>query len=333
MNPFIAARYYWGRYENRNLNRKELKGRKIVLRSFPHLAFIDPTNVCPLSCPLCPTGNRSSTHPRGLMSLDIFKGIYDQIGRYLYELHLYNWGEPLLNRNIVEMAEYAKRTCNPKVVVSSNLAGLSDDWAARIVRSKIDLLNVSIDGVTQETYGKYRVGGRLEEVLRTLKVMVDVRRAEGRTRPVLRWQFIPMRHNENEIDAARKLAKKMGVEFRIHRVRLNFCDFEKKGMQQIKSEHENWMPKDSDRIRVKKRLGLENICNFLWDRVVYNWDGSLAPCCKIYTVEDVFERDPDKRFVDVWNGEAYRKAREIFSGRKAESDFICQKCVDHEGAF
>ena len=121
----MSFKYRWDRYHNRRLNEKEFKKREINLRSFPTIAYIDPANACPLSCPLCPTGNRSSKDPRGIMSMASFKKIYDQIGPYLYQLHLYNWGEPTLNKALPEMIEYAKRLYNPKIVISTSLAKIS----------------------------------------------------------------------------------------------------------------------------------------------------------------------------------------------------------------
>jgi MoaA/NifB/PqqE/SkfB family radical SAM enzyme len=267
------------------------------------------------------------------MSLETFKRIYDEIGEYLYELHLYNWGEPLLNRSIVEMVEYAREVYTPKIIISSNLSGLSDEWAGKIVRSGADLLNVSIDGTTQESYEKYRVGGNLDQVLNTLKLMAGIKKDSGLQKPLLRWQFIPMKHNEGEIESAREMATELGVDFRVHRVRLNICDFDAKDMQQAMKEHEDWVPQDPKHIRMNKKIGLDNICHFLWDRVVFNYDGSVFPCCKIYTFEDVFENDIGNGFESVWNGHTYMKAREIFTGKRADDNFICQKCVDKGGAL
>jgi MoaA/NifB/PqqE/SkfB family radical SAM enzyme len=325
--------YYLQRSLNRRMNLREFRERRSVLSSYPYIAYIDPSNVCPLSCPLCPTGNRSSTHRKGLMTFETFRRIYDEVGKYLYELHLYNWGEPLLNRDIAEMVRYAKRIYNPQVIISTNLSGLSDERAEEIVRSGVDLLNVSIDGVSQETYEKYRVGGNLGQVLGTMRKMAEMRRAQGKKKPLIRWQFIPMKHNEGEIEAAGKMADEMGVHFRIHRVRLNICDFDKKETGQPGRESEEWMPSDPRHIRLKKKKGLENVCNFLWDRIVFNWDGSVFPCCKIYTAEDVFEKNFDRGFAAIWNSPAYVMAREIFQGKRAADGFICQRCVDSEGAF
>lgn len=325
--------YYVDRYLNRRLNKREFKERKSVLRSYPSIAYIDPSNICPLSCPLCPTGNRSSTQSKGLMSFQTFKKIYDQIGQYLYEVHLYNWGEPLLNRNIIEMIDYAKKKYKPDIIISSNLSGLSEEWAEKIVHSQADLLNVSIDGVTQKTYEQYRVGGNLEQVLKTLTYMVNIQRTSGQKTPLIRWQFIPMKHNEHEIEEAEKTARNIGVDFRIHRVRLNICDFDKKGAPSLTEKQHDLAPKNVKYIRLEKKLGPENPCKFLWDRVVFNWDGSVLPCCKIYTANDTFADNVDSGFKNIWNGPAYRTAREIFKDNRAHDNFICQRCVDHEGSF
>jgi len=38
----------------------------------------------------------------------IFKKVMDECGPYLWELDLFNWGEPFLNRQLFEMVRYSK---------------------------------------------------------------------------------------------------------------------------------------------------------------------------------------------------------------------------------
>ncbi len=84
-------KYHINRYLNDKLNKKEFKQKLTVLKSFPSIAFIDPSNACNLKCPLCPTGNGTNKYPKGIMKFNLFKKIYDKLAPYLKELHLYNW--------------------------------------------------------------------------------------------------------------------------------------------------------------------------------------------------------------------------------------------------
>jgi len=100
------------------------------------------------------------------MNLEDFKRIVDQIAPYAYYVELYNWGEPFLHPQIFDMIRYASER-KISVQLSSNLNYFNEEMAEQAVASGLTRLLVSVDGATQETYEKYRCGGRLEVVLQT----------------------------------------------------------------------------------------------------------------------------------------------------------------------
>src|SRR5512139_1709928 len=77
---------------------------ELWVHSYPYHAFIDPSSICSLSCPTCPTGLENASkkseqrihyRKRTLMSLDFFNSLIDELGEYLFMISLFNWGEPL----------------------------------------------------------------------------------------------------------------------------------------------------------------------------------------------------------------------------------------------
>jgi len=101
------------------LVRIQLKLRVSYVIGYPHFILIEPTNICNLRCPLCPTGRGEKGRSKGKMSLDKFKRIIDEIGDYLYDIELDNWGEPLLNKDIFELIRYAnEKKYSPLSVVT-----------------------------------------------------------------------------------------------------------------------------------------------------------------------------------------------------------------------
>ncbi|HOH60402.1 MAG TPA: aldehyde ferredoxin oxidoreductase, partial [Candidatus Cloacimonadota bacterium] len=87
--------------------RLSLLTRRIRVKHLPPALMIEPTNICNLKCPLCPSGNGSLQRPRGMMSLDLFKGIVDQVMHSTGMLILWNQGESFLNPDFYAMIEYA----------------------------------------------------------------------------------------------------------------------------------------------------------------------------------------------------------------------------------
>ncbi|HIG36286.1 MAG TPA: radical SAM protein, partial [Oceanospirillaceae bacterium] len=52
------------------------------LFSMPKMLSLDPTNLCDLKCPLCPTGLRDKTVERGSIKLEQFKTIIDRLAKH-----------------------------------------------------------------------------------------------------------------------------------------------------------------------------------------------------------------------------------------------------------
>ncbi len=331
------------RWLNKWHNRLEFFLKRVKLRSFPTVLIVDPTNACNLRCPLCATGSGKSDHAKGMMTQELFAKVVDALGPYLYELHLYNWGEPLLNRHLPDFIAYTKAQSPARVFVSTNLNTLSPEMAERLVSSGVDEITVAADGITEETYQKYRIGGSFEKVFANLKMLTE-KRAERGTRnhaaagegkqphPKIIFRFMVMKHNAHELARAKEMAKELGVSFRKKTVRVDMGDFTEGSIFDKIEKQKEWLPEEVELNRYRKhddRLGKIRVCKDLWTRTFISWDGAVTPCCNVYAVRDFFAPAFEPKFEKIWNGPAYTAAREIFrKAEKPEGDTpVCNRCV------
>ena len=177
---------------------------------YPVELVIDPCDICNLHCPLCPTGQGRSDRSKGKMSFENFRKIIDELGPYLYRIDLHNWGEPLFNDEIYRMISYAKAS-NIEVRVSSNLNLINKVKAEKLVKSGLDVLIVSLDGASQETYMQYRKGGNFDKVTNGIKMIKELKTELSTSKPFIIWQFLVMRHNEHEISLVKRIVKELEV--------------------------------------------------------------------------------------------------------------------------
>ena len=71
------------------------------------------------------------------------------------------------------MIRYASQSPHKiRSTTSVNLNAVTDDQIKGLLTLNLDALHISIDGVTQEVYEKYRVGGNLETVFNNLKKLI-----------------------------------------------------------------------------------------------------------------------------------------------------------------
>jgi len=189
----------------------------------PKMLALDPTNLCDLKCPLCPTGLRDKTVERGSIKLEQFKTIIDQLAKHLQSINLYSWGEPLLHKSLVHMIRHTAINHKVRTITSVHLGNLSDEQVEGLATSGLDKLIVSVDGATQEVYEKYRVGGDIEKVFTNMKRLMEAKKRHNSKVNVI-WNFLVMKQNEHQMDMAKKRAKKIGVEITFSIMRTNLND-------------------------------------------------------------------------------------------------------------
>jgi MoaA/NifB/PqqE/SkfB family radical SAM enzyme len=130
-------------------------------------------------------------------------------GPWMTVLSLYNWGEPLLNAKTPQFIKEARRYLL-RTSISSNLSVRFDLEA--LLNSGLDYLLVSIDGATQSTYEKYRVGGDLSLVLSNLEKLTARRASMTNCNTFIVWRFLVFEHNRHEIEKVESLARASGVD-------------------------------------------------------------------------------------------------------------------------
>lgn len=173
--------------------------RRLTPWSMPlHMQF-ELTNFCNLKCPVCPTGLRAVSRKKLAMSVSHFKQILDEVGPYLLTASLWGWGESLLHPDLGAMLAETKK--HPFVsFLSTNGQNLDDE---RVIQAIIDhpptYLIVALDGLTDETNSKFRVGARLAPALEGVRRISEWKKKSGSVLPILHMRFIAMKHNEHEV--------------------------------------------------------------------------------------------------------------------------------------
>lgn len=289
----------------------------------PFRYTIDPLNVCNLSCPLCPTGLGTLGRSRGLMSIDKYHKLIDQVRPYAYVVELYNWGEPFLHPDIFEMIRYSSSR-RIAVRLSSNLNRFNREMAVKTIESGLDSIIVSVDGATQDTYEKYRKRGKLDRVLNNVKILVEEKKRANSRLPFITMRMIINRYNEGEVEHLREMAQQLGVDaFTTGTLFVDTTD-----LIQI----QEWLPsKDEDSYYDYGSEKLENVwhCADLWESMTINWDGGLAPCCWLHDQKNDYENVFDRPLKEIWNGDAYISSRRVFAfggPKEGPVTTICTVC-------
>lgn len=284
---------------------------------------IEPTTSCNLRCPQCPSGLRSFSRPIGMLSAETFKTTIDALYKTTGYVTMYFQGEPYLNKHFTEMVRYAADK-DLYTATSTNAHYLSPENAEDTIKSGLDRLIISIDGTSQDTYGKYRIGGSLEKVLEGTKNLMEAKKKANSKTPHVIWQFIVFSHNEHQLDEIKKLA----LDYQVDELAIKSAqiyDYETGNDMIPQNEAYSRYSKNDTSASFKNKL--LNHCWRLWNSCVITWDGRVVPCCFDKDAEYKMGNVLEDSFDTIWNNQQYKAFRtQILKGRKYID--ICKNCSE-----
>jgi MoaA/NifB/PqqE/SkfB family radical SAM enzyme len=290
-----------------------------VISGMPPSAGIEITNYCNLNCPECSSGSENMTRPRGFMKEELYGKFISEAAPYLYNINLYFQGEPMLHPRFFSFIEKSGKS---KLTVSTNGHFLSEENSYKLVRSGIDKLIVSLDGMDSETYSKYRVNGEIDKVIAGIR-NISGELSKARSRLKLEIQFLVNRYNESQIDPAKKFAREVHATLKL------------KSMQVINTgKIEEWMPANEKFRRYGRdkngtfrlKNPLKNNCLRLWMNPVITWDGKVIPCCFDKNADHIMGDLNELSLREIWHGDRFKAfRREVLNERRAIG--ICCNCT------
>jgi radical SAM protein with 4Fe4S-binding SPASM domain len=280
---------------------------------------IEPDARCNLRCVICPV-TMGMNRPVGSMDPALFRKLIDEVGDYVFLILLWDWGEPFLNPSLFEMISYATER-GIKVICSTNAQLLGqDDRAELVIEAGLDALIVAMDGITQETYQRYRQTGSLQSMLAGVRSLVAKKRELEADKPLINLRFLIMKHNEQEVPRLKEMAASLGVDM-----------LSLKTLNPYRSE-DDLLPESLDYRRFnyasdgKRPLRRKhNRCKSLWNMPAVHWNGTVALCTYDYDENYILGDLRTSLFKDIWKGSEYRQIRRQFRS-DWEGIALCNQC-------
>jgi radical SAM protein with 4Fe4S-binding SPASM domain len=285
---------------------------------------IEPTTSCNLRCPQCPSGLRSFTRNTGMLDKNLAFKTIDELKNKLLNLTLYFQGEPFLNPHFLEIVKYASQA---KIYTntSSNAHYFTDEVSKATVQSGLHRLIISIDGIQQKTYEKYRIGGDLNKVINGTQNLVKWKKELQSNTPFIIFQFIVMKHNESEIDQIKKITEELGVDqLQIKTAQI----YDETDVQNLLPENKKYTRYETDENgKLKIKNNLLNQCWKMWHSAVITWDGNVVPCCFDKDAQHQLGNVKEKSFMEIWKNESYHRFRKKLNISRKEIE-ICKNCTE-----
>lgn len=187
-----------------------------VLRPTNHLAkvYIEATNTCNLDCLTCM--RNVWQEPLGKMSNETFERVLENL-RSIHpvpKVFFMGFGEPLAHARIIEMVRRVKEI-GAYVELITNGILLTEAMSLGLIRAGLDMLWISMDGATPESYSDVRLGASLPIVLKNLETLKTIRYKAGyqhEPKPQIGIAFVAMKRNIADLPEVLRIGHGMGIK-------------------------------------------------------------------------------------------------------------------------
>ena len=269
--------------------------------------YIEPTNLCNLTCRTCMRNGWDE--PLGRMEAETYQRILTGIQSLpvLPTLFFGGYGEPLHHPGILEMLRQAK-ALGGRVEMITNGILLEENVAQELIDIGLDMLWVSIDGASPESYADVRLGAALPSVIDNLNRLHFRKRRTFKAHPAVGVAFVAMKRNIKDLSKVLEIGRWIGAQqFSISNVLAHNASLRRevlyeKAIYHHAATHEatfprvNWPRMDTtpetlnalgETLNGQYRTSLAALENFrTFDTCPFleknstsiRWDGAVSPC-------------------------------------------------------
>jgi sulfatase maturation enzyme AslB (radical SAM superfamily) len=281
----------------RSVRRLLLATRRDRAPRLPDIVQIESTNLCNAKCVFCPRDDMQRR--QGVMSMELFQKIVDECAALgITHVRVHNYGEPFLDKQLVEKVRYAKQKGIAEVGMISNGSLITPDLAAGMIDAGLDAINISVDAAGKDVFERTRVHLDFDAVTTNIRTLARLRRERGRTHPKLILSFVRQGNSEDEAAFIREWS---AIADKIHITDLH-----------------NWAG------ALHTSSDVRFPCYRLWLTFTVLWDGRVSLCCADFDGRHILGDLRTSTIARIWNSPAYRAVRRqhLDSGGPE----ICRSC-------
>lgn len=298
------------------------------------------------------TDGRFGLDRPGLMSFEQFKGVVDDLYRLgTRRIDLIGRGEPLNNRSALDMIRYVKAR-DIEMSLCTNGSRLLPVIADALVSTGVDILNVSLNAGSPESYPRNHVTERPENYLKVkqnLRYLADQKIAANAARPFVGLSFVISSQNYFEVGKMIDVAHEVGaneVQFAHVVVHEGTPDLalseeqyaellaalpparEKAELYGIKNNLKRFEATVPAYIKEEVVGPLVVPCYVGWYFTLILANGSVLPCCQC--AKPVDKISDERGFSEVWASSSYDKFRQAAKSLPEKNNILatceCDRC-------
>lgn len=300
---------------------------EVVPLKAPYVVFIDPCGACNLSCAFCPcnTADFMNVERHKMMDMNLFYKIVDDLTQFeesVKVINLYGFGEPLLNRNIVEMVRVLKekKVCR-EIRITTNGLLLTEKLSDELVEAGVDMMRFSIEALNKEDYREIcKVNMDYEKMVRQIAYLYQISRGTD-TKVSVKTLNVALKNDE---DANR-----------FYDIYESISDYTYiQDTTQAWSEFDAYVPEGNyEAGNIGDMMDKDKICSFPLTTMTIHSNGAVCVCPQDWKFATKYGDVQNANLRDLWNSQKLKGIqRTHLQGKRSMMRYCkdCNVCVSND---
>lgn len=302
------------------LESSEYRFAKEWHKKFPPMLVVSITNVCNQKCIHCysKTLMKSEGYVGNFLPWEIWEKICEETSHWPGVIMNFGTdGEPLLHPKFVDMLRLARKYSISPINITCNGTRVTPAFTDAVIRENlVDVMNISLDALTAETYRKIRCSD-LNPILKNVHNLID-KRNEAKSALKIQVNIIDQPEAHDEIPEFINYWKP-----RVDNILLRtYYD----ATSVIGETGGNITGRQAEFPSIKRWP-----CQMFWRRCNIGDDGTIRYCTDDWHNKTKVGDLRVNTIQEVWTGEAYNKFRHLHMTSQFEKNSYCSKCTEWQG--
>jgi sulfatase maturation enzyme AslB (radical SAM superfamily) len=263
----------------------------------PSFIQIETTLACNAECPFC-SHSTLTRRPRRMEDW-VWQKIVDETRGLGITYRPFLINEPLADHRLADIIRYIRKDDTARIELNSNGELMKEERARELLDAGIDIIRFSIDGFSEETFSKSRVGLDYNLTVERVVRFIELARAAGSTAHI-EVRMITMDYNKHEQDA--------------------FIDFwTRAGAIAVITDLYLW----------PWEPGVQPVqlpCKKVLKEMFFFVNGKASLCCWDSHERGVVGDVTKQHVLDIWHGEINRRYRALLEQGRRRDLLLCSNC-------
>jgi radical SAM protein with 4Fe4S-binding SPASM domain len=245
------------------------------------------------------------------MELGLFEKICRQLKKYGCKgVRFLRWGEPLLNKNIFRMIKIAKGYGFLTHLTTNGLL-LADNAISELISSKLDSINISMQGLNEREYNSLRGTDKYPQLEKNITRFCFLKKRASSVSPFVCLAVTLTDETKKDLDSFTGRWKGVVDGF---------------------SVGYTWFSRLKDKRRVnawlKRAKPLPHYfrCIEVMCKLSIDWDGRVSPCCLDYDRQLTLGNAGKDDLLDLWRSPKLKSVRALLARKGQDSVELCSGC-------